>query len=73
MLVSCNEKETEAMFFILRKQIQSEREKVAIKIYVPIANEGFSENFLTNVQVSEIENNLWYITKKWPIMEMIYL
>ena len=67
MIVSCNEKETEAMFFLLKKQIQSAREKVAIKIYVPIANEVLSENFLTNVQVSEIENNLWYITKKWPM------
>ena len=67
MLVSCNEKETEAMFLILKKQIQAAKENVTIKIYVPIANEGLSENFLTNVQVSEIENNLWYITKKWPM------
>lgn len=67
MLISCNEKDTEAMFLLLKKQIQAEKEKVAIKIYVPIANEGFSENFLKNSQVSEIENNLWYITKKWPM------
>ena len=67
MLVSCTDKDTEAMFLLLRKQIQAEKEKVAIKIYVPIANEGFSENFLSNVQVSEIENNLWYITKRWPM------
>lgn len=67
MLVSCNEKDTEAMFLLLKKQIQAEKEKVTIKIYVPIANEGYSENFLKNSQVSEIENNLWYITKKWPM------
>ena len=67
MIISCNEKDTEAMFLLLKKQIQAEKEKVAIKIYVPIANEDFSENFLKNSQVSEIENNLWYITKKWPM------
>ena len=67
MLVSCNEKDTEAMFLLLKKQIQAQKEKIAIKIYVPILNEGFSEKFLTNTQVSEIENNLWYITKKWPM------
>ena len=67
MLISCNEKDTEAMFLLLKKQIQAEKENVIIKIYVPIANEGFSENFLSNVQISEIENNLWYITKKWPM------
>ena len=67
MIVSCNDKETEAMFLLLKKQIQSAKEKLTIKIYVPIANEELSENFLTNVQVSELENNLWYITKKWPM------
>ena len=68
MLISHNEKDTEAMFLLLKKQIQAKKENVAIKIYVPIANETFSERFLTNVQVSEIENNLWYITKKWPMI-----
>lgn len=66
MLVSYNEKDIEAMFLLLKKQIQSNKEKVAIKIYVPVANEGYSENFLSNSQITDIENNLWFFTKKWP-------
>lgn len=66
MLVSSNEKDNEAMFLLLKKQIQSNKEKVAIKIYIPIANEGYSQNFLSNSQITDIENNLWFFTKKWP-------
>jgi len=66
MLVSDSEKDNEAMFLLLKKQIQSNKEKIAIKIYIPIANEGYSENFLSNSQITEIENNLWFFTKKWP-------
>ena len=66
MLVSSMEKETEAMFLLLKKQIQSNKEKIAIKIFIPIANEGYSENFLNSSQITEIENNLWFFTKKWP-------
>lgn len=66
MLISKNEKDIEAMFLLLKKQIQSNTENVAIKIYIPIANEYFSQEFLTNLQVTDIENSLWSFTKKWP-------
>lgn len=66
MLFSSSEKDNEAMFLVLKKQIQSNKDKVAIKIYIPIANVGYSENFLTNLQITEIENNLWFFTKRWP-------
>ena len=67
MIVSCIEKDNEAMFLLLKKQLQSAKDKVGIKIYIPIANENYSEMFLSNSQISEIENNLWFFTKKWPM------
>ena len=55
MLVSYNEKDIESMFLLLKKQIQSNKEKVAIKIYIPVANEGYSEKFLSNSQITAKE------------------
>lgn len=66
MLVSSNEKASEAMFLLLKKQIQSNKDNVTIKIYIPIINEGYSEKFLTNSQITDIENYLWFFTKRWP-------
>lgn len=66
MLISQNEKENEAMFLLLKKQIQSNKEKVAIKMYLPIVNEGYSKQFLDNKQIADMENYLWFFTKKWP-------
>ena len=66
MMVSSTGKDNEAMLLLLKKQIQSNKEKIAIKIFIPIANEGFSEKFLNNSQITDVENDLWFFTKKWP-------
>ena len=72
MVVSKENKNLESMFILLKKKIVSNKENATIKIYIPIVNEDYSDQFLTELQVNDLQNKLWFITNDRPkVYQMI--
>ena len=66
MLVPTREANNPELFYILKQQIQCNKEKSQRKIFVPISNMEYSERYLKKTEINDIENYLWYFTKQWP-------
>lgn len=66
MLVPLSEKDNAALFYILKEKINCLNNNLDKKIYVPICDEEYSDNYLSKGQLADIENYLWFFTKKWP-------
>lgn len=72
MLVPTNEQDNSELFYILKKQINSKKTRKKETIFVPIAELEYSGNFLSNSEIADIENYLWYFTKEWPSIYEVY-
>ena len=72
MLVPTNEQDNSELFYILKKQINSKKTRKKETIFVPIAELEYSGNFLSNSEIADIENYLWYFTKEWPAIYEVY-
>lgn len=68
MLVPLSEKDNATLFYLLKEKINCLNNKIDKKIYVPICNEEYSYNYLSKQQIADIENYLWFFTKKWPFI-----
>ena len=66
MLVPVEETNNSAFFYLLKKQIESYKARRKEYIYVPITQKEYECDFLSNTQITDIENYLWYFTKEWP-------
>lgn len=66
MLVPLSEKDNAALFYILKEKINCLNNNIDKKIYIPICDEEYSDNYLSKGQLADIENYLWFFTKKWP-------
>ena len=62
MLVSLKEDTFDEFFFLLKKRIELEASNKDEKIYIPISYVNYSEEFLTNRQINDIENYLWTVS-----------
>ena len=67
MLVSLKEETFDELFFLLKKKIELEKTNKDMKIYIPISYVNYSEEFLTNKQINDLENYLWIFTKNWSL------
>lgn len=72
MLVPLKEDTFDELFYLLKKRIELEAIDKEEKIYVPISYVNYSEEFLTNKQINDIENYLWVFTKSWAITYETY-
>lgn len=72
MLVSLKEDTFDEFFFLLKKRIELEASNKDEKIYIPISYVNYSEEFLTNRQINDIENYLWIFTKNWSLTYEVY-
>lgn len=68
MLAPINDSEQEALFYVLKKQLTNSNEK----IYIPICYQNYSEEYLKQKEIEEIERELWLFTKEWPITYEVY-
>jgi len=68
MLVTTEDLEYSAFFYILKKQLEKSEEK----IYIPINYIDYSGEYLSRLQISDIENYLWFFTKEWPLVYEVY-
>ena len=67
MLVPLKEEAFDQFFFLLKKKLELQKSKKDFKIYIPISYVNYSEEFLTNRQINDIENYLWVFTKNWSL------
>ncbi len=66
MLVPTNDLEYATFFYLLKKQIEYSKTKKDEMIFVPICYENYSNKYLKNLEISDIEKYLWFFTKNWP-------
>ena len=66
MLASTEETDNSELFYLLKKKIESYKNKKEYKIFVPISTEEYSEKILKREAISDLENYLWFFTKEWP-------
>lgn len=69
MLVPTEDLEYSAFFYLLKKQLQKNCNE---KIFVPISHVDYTREYLTRMQISDIENYLWFFTKEWPLVYEVY-
>ncbi|MGN1311294.1 MAG: hypothetical protein ACI4VP_06395 [Clostridia bacterium] len=68
MIVPTQETEQQAFIYILKKKIEDINEK----IYVPICNLDYENNYIEKSKINTLENNLFYFTNKWPMIYEVY-
>ena len=68
MLVTIEDLEYSAFFYLLKQQLAGNKGK----IFVPISYTDYSREYLTRTQETDIENYLWYSTKEWPLVYEVY-
>ncbi len=69
MLVTIEDLEYSAFFYLLKKQLQKNKNE---KIFVPISYTDYSREYLGRAQITDLENYLWLFTKEWPIIYEVY-
>lgn len=72
MLVPTEDLEYASLFYLLKKQVECYKTKKEQMIYVPIAYENYSNEFLKNSEISDIEKYLWFFTKNWSNIYDVY-
>ena len=69
MLVTTEDLDYSAFFYVLKKQLQNKKNE---KIYVPISYMDYTREYLTRMQITDIENYLWLFTKEWPLVYEVF-
>ena len=69
MLVPTEDLEYSAFFYLLKKQLKNSKNET---IFVPISYTDYSREYLSRMQISDIENYLWLFTKEWPLVYEVY-
>lgn len=67
MLVSLKEDTFDELFYLLKKKIEAEQKDKNEKVFVPISYVNYSEQYLSNKEINDIENYLWVFTKNWSL------
>ena len=69
MLVPTEDADYSTFFYLLKKQL--EKKKIG-KIFVPIRNIGYSNEYLKKSEFEDLGNYLWLFTKDWPLIYEVY-
>lgn len=72
MLVPTNEYNNAALLYLLKKQIEAQKNRRKEYIFVPISHQEYAGVYLLKSQISDMENYLWYFTKEWPSVFEVY-
>ena len=68
MLVTTEDLDYSAFFYLLKAQLS----KKHTKIFVPISYIDYSREFASRSQIEEIEKYLCFFTKEWPLVYEVY-
>ena len=66
MLVSTDETNFSALFYLLKKQIECFENKKDELIFVPITHLDYTKRYLNETEIADIEKYIWLFTKEWP-------
>lgn len=72
MLVPTEDLEYTSFFYLLKKQIEYHKTKKEQMIYVPIIYENYSNKFLKNFEIQDLEKYVNFFTKEWPNIYEVY-
>lgn len=72
MLVPTEDLEYASFFYLLKKKIELSKTNKEEMIFVPICYENYSEQYLKNSEISDLEKYLWFFTKEWPNIYEVY-
>lgn len=72
MLVPTEDLEYASFFYLLKKQIEYNKTKKEQMIFVPIVYQNYSNDYLKNSEISDIEKYLWFFTKNWSNIYDVY-
>lgn len=66
MMFPREETQVEALFYLIKKQIELQKSKKKEMIYVPVSNMDYDNQMLKKSEIADLENYLWYFTGSWP-------
>lgn len=69
MIVPTEDSDYSTFFYLLKKKLEKKRTS---KIFVPIRNVGYSNEYLKKSEFDDLENYLWLFTKDWPLIYEVY-
>ena len=72
MIVTTEDLDYSAFFYILKKQIEYYKTKKEESIFVPISYLDYSAKYLRNSEISDLEKYIWLFTKDWPLIYEVY-
>ena len=72
MLVTTEDKDYEAFFYLLKEQIKSFKSNKSHKIFVPISYQYYQNDFLKKSEMDDIQKYIWLFTKNWPNIYEVY-
>lgn len=65
MMFPLEETQVEALFYLIKKQIELQKNEKKEMIYVPISNMDYTSQVLKKSEIADLENYLWYFTGNW--------
>ena len=66
MLVTTEDQNYNAFFYLLKKQIECYKSGTDELIYVPISYLDYTKRYLKKSEISDLEKYVWLFTKDWP-------
>ncbi len=72
MLVPTEDLEYASFFYLLKKKIELSKTDKEEMIFVPICYENYSEQYVKNSEILDLEKYIWFFTKEWPNIYEVY-
>lgn len=66
MLVTTEDQNYNALFYLLKKQIEALKTGTDELIFVPISYLDYTKRYLKKSEISDLEKYIWLFTKEWP-------
>ena len=66
MMVTTEDQNYNALFYLLKKQIEIYKSEKDELIYVPISYLDYTKRYLKKSEISDLEKYIWLFTKDWP-------
>ncbi len=66
MMITTEDQDYSAMFYLIKKQIECKKSGKDEYIYVPICYEDYTKRYLKKSEISDLEKYIWIFTKHWP-------
>lgn len=66
MMVTTEDQDYSAFFYLLKKQIECNKNNKNETIFVPVSYMDYTKRYLKKSEISDLEKYIWLFTKDWP-------